>query len=125
HTEDFCFPATVVVKPESTEDVSVVMKWANQHEIPVIPIGGRTGLSGGILATKGGIGLSLERLNKIIHIDENNWQVITEPGVITEILQNAVAEKGLFSPVDSSSKGSCFIGGNVAENAGGARAVKY
>lgn len=125
HTEDFCFPPTVVVKPESTEDVSVVMKWANQHEIPVIPIGARTGLSGGILATKGGIGLSLERLNKIIHIDENNLQVITEPGVITEILQNAVAEKGLFYPVDPSSKGSCFIGGNVAENAGGARAVKY
>ena len=125
HTEDFCFPPFVVVKPENTEDVSAVMKWANQYEIPVIPIGARTGLSGGILATQGGIGLSMERFNKIIHIDENNLQVTTEPGVITEVLQNAVAEKGLFYPVDPSSKGSCFIGGNVAENAGGARAVKY
>lgn len=125
HTEDFCFPPTVVVKPENTEDVTAVMKWANQHEVPVIPIGARTGLSGGILATQGGIGLSMERFNKIIHIDENNLQVTTEPGVITEVLQNAVAEKGLYYPVDPSSKGSCFIGGNVAENAGGARAVKY
>src|SRR5690606_13432480 len=72
-----------------------------------------------------GIGLSLERLNQIIKIDEQNLQVITQPGVITEVLQNAIAEKGLFYPVDPSSKGSCFIGGNIAENSGGARAVKY
>ena len=69
--------------------------------------------------------LSMERLNQIEKIDEQNLQVITQPGVITEVLQNAVAEKGLFYPVDPSSKGSCFIGGNVSENAGGARAVKY
>src|SRR6185295_18684865 len=72
-----------------------------------------------------GIGLSMERLNKILEIDEQNLQVTTEPAVITQVLREAVAEKGLFYPPDPSSQGSCWIGGNVAENAGGARAVKY
>lgn len=125
HTEDFVFPPSILIKPASTEEISAVMKIAFQYEIPVIPIGARTGLSGGILAVHKGIGLSLERLNKIELIDEENLQVITQPGVITEVLQNAVAEKALSYPVDPSSKGSCFIGGNIAENAGGARAVKY
>lgn len=125
HTEDLVFPPNVVVKPASTQEVSTIMKIAYEYQISVIPIGARTGLSGGILAVKQGIGLSLERMNQIEKIDEQNLQVITQPGVITEVLQNAVAEKGLFYPVDPSSKGSCFIGGNIAENAGGARAVKY
>lgn len=125
HTEDLVFPPSIVVKPASTEEISIIMKLAFEHSIPVVPIGARTGLSGGILAVHKGIGLSLERLNKIEKIDEENLQVITQPGVITEVLQNAVAEKGLFYPVDPSSKGSCFIGGNIAENSGGARAVKY
>ena len=125
HTEDLVFPPSIVVKPASTQEVSAVMKVAFEYAIPVVPIGARTGLSGGILAIHKGIGLSLQRLNKIEKIDEENLQVITQPGVITEVLQNAVAEKGLMYPVDPSSKGSCFIGGNIAENAGGARAVKY
>lgn len=125
HTEDLVFPPSTVVKPASTQEVSNIMKVAFEYAIPVVPIGARTGLSGGILAIHKGIGLSLERLNQIIKIDEENLQVITQPGVITEVLQNAVAEKGLLYPVDPSSKGSCFIGGNIAENAGGARAVKY
>ena len=125
HTEDLVFPPSVVIKPKSTQEVSAIMKLAYEYEIPVIPIGARTGLSGGILAVNKGIGLSLERLNNIEKIDEDNLQVIVQPGVITEVLQNEVAEKGLFYPVDPSSKGSCFIGGNIAENAGGARAVKY
>lgn len=125
HTEDLVFPPSIVVKPASTQEVSDIMKVAFEYEIPVVPIGARTGLSGGILAVHKGIGLSLERLNKIEKIDEENLQVITQPGVITEVLQQAVAERGLFYPVDPSSKGSCFIGGNIAENAGGARAVKY
>lgn len=125
HTEDLVFPPSIVVKPASTQEVSAIMKLAFEYEIPVVPIGARTGLSGGILAVHKGIGLSLERLNKIEKIDEENLQVITQPGVVTEVLQNAVVEKGLMYPVDPSSKGSCFIGGNIAENAGGARAVKY
>jgi glycolate oxidase len=124
-TEDFVFPPNVVVKPSNTLEISEILKLANQFKIPVVPIGARTGLSGGALSVQGGIGLSMERFNKILHIDEQNLQVITEPGVITQVLREAVAEKGLFYPVDPSSMGSCFIGGNVAENSGGARAVKY
>jgi glycolate oxidase len=124
-TEDYVFPPHVVIKPSSAIEISEILKIANQYKIPVVPIGARTGLSGGALSVQGGIGLSMERFNKILTIDEQNLQVITEPGVITQVLREAVAEKGLFYPVDPSSMGSCFIGGNVAENSGGARAVKY
>lgn len=125
HTEDLLFPPLVVVKPATSQEVSAIMRLANEDNIPVVPIGARTGLSGGMLSIKPGIGLALERMNAIIDIDERNLQVTVEPGVITQVLQEAVLEKGLCYPVDPSSKGSCFIGGNVAENSGGARAVKY
>lgn len=124
-TEDYNFPPAVLVKPANTAEISAILKVANEHFIPVTPIGGQTGLSGGALSIHKGIGLALERLNKIIEIDENNLQVTVEPAVITQVLREAVAEKGLFYPPDPSSQGSCWIGGNVAENAGGARAVKY
>jgi glycolate oxidase len=124
-TEDYVFPPAVVVKPANAHEISEIVKIANQHQIPVTPIGGRTGLSGGALSIHQGIGLSTERLNKILNIDEQNLQVMVEPAVITQVLREAVAEKGLFYPPDPSSQGSCWIGGNVAENAGGARAVKY
>lgn len=125
HTEDLLFPPQVVVKPSTPQEISEILKLAYSHGIAVTPIGARTGLSGGMLSVYGGIGLSMERFDKILSIDEKNFQVTVEPGLITEILQNEVAKKGMFYPVDPSSKGSCFIGGNVAENAGGARAVKY
>ncbi|WP_447637822.1 FAD-binding oxidoreductase [Flavobacterium microcysteis] len=124
-TEDYVFPPSVVLKPASAEEISAILKLANEYKIPVTPIGGKTGLSGGALSIHQGIGLSMERFNKILHIDEQNLQVVVEPGVVTQTLQEAVLEKGLFYPPDPSSRGSCFIGGNVAENAGGARAVKY
>ncbi len=124
-TEDLSFPPQVVIKPANTQEISEILRIANQYKIPTTPIGARTGLSGGALSVFGGIGLSLERLNKILEIDENNLQVIVEPAVITQVLREAVAEKGLFYPVDPSSMGSCSIGGNIAENSGGARAVKY
>ncbi|MBX7095729.1 MAG: FAD-binding oxidoreductase, partial [Flavobacteriales bacterium] len=124
-TEDFNFPPSAVVKPRSASEVSLVLKYANEHAIPVTAIGSKTGLSGGALAVYGGIGLSTERLNRILEIDEKNLQVTVEPGVITQVLQEAVIEKGLFYPVDPSSRGSCSIGGNLAENSGGPRAVKY
>ena len=124
-TEDLIFPPNVVVKPANAEEISQVMLLANAHQIPVTPIGAKTGLSGGALSVCGGIGLSMERLNTIVEIDDKNLQVTVEPGVITQVLQEAVLEKGLYYPVDPSSKGSCFIGGNVAENSGGAHAVKY
>ncbi len=124
-TEKLLYLPEVIVKPATTDEVAAIMKLCNQHIIPVTPRGGGTGLSGGALPQLGGVLLSTERLNKIIQIDERNLQVITEPGVITEVLQNAVKEKGLFYPPDPSSKGSCFIGGNIAENSGGPKAVKY
>jgi glycolate oxidase len=124
-TEDYVFPPNVVLKPANTKEISEILKVANEYKIPTTPIGARTGLSGGALSIYQGIGLSMERLNKIIEIDEQNLQVTVEPAVITQVLREAVAEKGLFYPVDPSSQGSCWIGGNVAENSGGARAVKY
>ncbi len=124
-TEDLCFPPEVVIKPSSTKQVSDILKFCNENNIPVTPIGGRTGLSGGALSIHGGVGLSMERFNKILFIDEKNLQVTVEPGVITQVLQEEVAKLGLYYPPDPSSRGSCFIGGNLAENAGGPRAVKY
>jgi glycolate oxidase len=91
----------------------------------VTPRGAGTGLTGGALPHLGGLVIAMERFNQILDIDERNLQVTTEPGVITEVLQNAVKEKGLFYPPDPASKGSCFIGGNISENSGGPKAVKY
>jgi glycolate oxidase len=124
-TEDLHFLPDVVLKPETAREISEVMKICNQYKIPVTPRGAGTGLSGGALPHLGGVLLSVERMNKIILIDERNLQVTTEPGIITEVLQNAVKEKGLFYPPDPSSRGSCMIGGNIAENSGGPKAVKY
>ncbi len=124
-TENLFYEPEVVLRPINTEQISAIMKICHQHRIPVTPRGGGTGLSGGALPHLGGVVLSTERLNQIIEIDERNLQVTTEPGVITQVLQEAVKEKGLFYPPDPSSKGSCFIGGNIAENSGGPKAVKY
>jgi glycolate oxidase len=124
-TEDLNFPPSAVLKPTCVDEVSKIMLYCYDNEIPVSPAGARTGLSGGALPTHGGILISMEKFNKILKIDENNHQVTTEPGVITQVLQEAVKEKGLFYPPDPASKGSCFIGGNVSENSGGPKAVKY
>lgn len=124
-TENLHFLPDIVIKPRSAAEISAIMKICNEHKIPVTPRGAGTGLSGGALPHLGGVLLSMERMNLIVEIDERNLQVTTEPGVITEVLQNAVKEKGLFYPPDPSSRGSCFIGGNIAENSGGPKAVKY
>lgn len=124
-TENLHFLPDVVIRPRTAEELSAVMRTCNEHRIPVTPRGAGTGLSGGALPNLGGVLISTERMNSILHIDERNLQVTTEPGVITEVLQNAVKEKGLFYPPDPSSRGSCFIGGNIAENSGGPKAVKY
>ena len=124
-TENLHFLPGLVIKPRTVGEVSAIMKICNEQHIPVTPRGAGTGLSGGALPQFGGVLLSTERMNSILDIDERNLQVTTEPGVITEVLQNAVKEKGLFYPPDPSSRGSCFIGGNIAENSGGPKAVKY
>jgi len=124
-TEDLVFPPEVALTPRNTQQVSQVMKYCFEENIPVTPIGSQTGLSGGALSVYGGVGLSTKKMNAILELDEKNLQLIVEPGLITEELQNAAIAKGLFYPPDPSSKGSCSIGGNLAENAGGPRAVKY
>ena len=124
-TENLHFLPDIVIKPRTTKEISEIMLICNEHKIPVTPRGAGTGLSGGALPHLGGVLLSMERMNTILEIDERNLQVTTEPGVITEVLQDAVKEKGLFYPPDPSSRGSCFIGGNIAENSGGPKAVKY
>ena len=125
HTERLHYNPSVVVKPRKPEEISALMKLANTHLIPVTPRGAGTGLSGGALPHLGGLVIAMERFNSILEIDERNLQVTTEPGVITEMLQDVVKEKGLFYPPDPASKGSCFIGGNISENSGGPKAVKY
>lgn len=124
-TENLHFLPDIVIKPRSANEISEIMKLCNEHKIQVTPRGAGTGVSGGALPHLGGVLLSMERMNAILEIDERNLQVTTEPGVITEVLQNTVKEKGLFYPPDPSSRGSCFIGGNIAENSGGPKAVKY
>lgn len=124
-TEDLHFTPDIVIKPRTAEEISAIMKLCNEKRIPVTPRGAGTGLSGGALPHLGGVLLSTERMNEILEIDERNLQVTTEPGVITEVLQNAVKAKNLFYPPDPASRGSCYIGGNIAENSGGPKAVKY
>ena len=124
-TEDLSYPPEVVLKPKTTEEISKIITYCNDKLISITPCGARTGLSGGSLPIKGGIALSTERLNSIIEIDERNLQAKVEPGVINQVFRDAVEEKGLFYPPDPASKGSCFLGGNLAENSGGPKALKY
>jgi len=115
----------VVVKPTTVDQIAKIMRIANAEQIPVTPRGAGTGLSGGALPVHGGILLSMEKFNKILELDERNLQATVEPGVINQVFRDAVEAKGLFYPPDPASRGSCFLGGNLAENAGGPRAVKY
>lgn len=115
----------VVVKPRTAEEISEILKIANKEFIPVTVRGAGTGLTGGALPVRGGIIISMERFNKILEIDTRNLQATVEPGVINEVFQNKVKEHQLFYPPDPASKGSCFLGGNVAESSGGPKCVKY
>ena len=125
HTEDLVHVPAIVVRPASTQEVAAVVRLCGEYDVPVTTRGAGSGLAGGCLPVRGGVVLTTERLNAIVEIDERNHQVRVQPGVITEELQDAVAERGLFYPVDPASRGWCTIGGNVNTNAGGPRAVKY
>ncbi len=124
-TENLFFLPEVVLVPSDVHQISKIVAYCNAKRIPVTVRGGGTGLSGGALPVFGGVIISMHRFDRIIQIDENNLQVIVEPGVITQVLQESVIAKGLYYPPDPSSRGSCFIGGNIAESSGGPRAVKY
>jgi glycolate oxidase len=125
HTEDLYHMPEVVVKPKTADEVAAIVKVCYEHHIPITPRGAGTGLSGGALPVYGGVVIAMSRMNQIHDIDERNFQVTVEPGVINENLQQAVKEKGLFYPPDPASKGSCFLGGNIAHASGGPRALKY
>jgi glycolate oxidase len=115
----------VVVYPTSTEQVVIAMETARQEGLPVVPRGSGTGLSGGSVPAQGGMVLCLTRMNRILEIDEENLTATAEAGVITLDLFNAVSVKGLFYPPDPGSQKISTLGGNVAENAGGLRGLKY
>jgi glycolate oxidase len=104
-TEDYYFEPQWVCLPSNTDEVCAIMQLAYKLRIPVTTRGGGTGLAGGALPVQGGIVLSMERMNRILHIDEENLQVTVEPGVITEILQDTLKAKGLYYPPDPSSRG--------------------
>jgi glycolate oxidase len=119
------FPPQVAVLVESAEDVRKVFAIASRHRVPVVPVGARSGKSGGSLAIHGGIAVSTERMNRILEVSAEDLVARVEPGVITGVLQGEVEKLGLFYPPDPNSLDICSLGGNVAENAGGPRALKY
>ena len=125
HGREYSSFPEVVVQANSAAEISEIMKLANKARIPVTPRGAGSGLSGGAVPVLGGIILSLERMNRILEIDRENLVAVVEPGVITNDLNNRVQQEGLFFAGYPMSLETCFVGGNVAENAGGGRAVKY
>jgi len=116
---------SVIVFPTSVEHVQEIVLYANAHKLALVPSGGRTGLSGGAMATAGEIVVAFDKMNKILDFNAIDRQVVCQPGLVTEALQNFAEEQQLFYPVDFASSGSSQIGGNVATNAGGIKVIKY
>ncbi len=114
-----------VILPKTAEEISAIFKIVNKHLIPLVPRGAGSGYTGGCIAIEGGIVMSMEKFNKILEIDTENNLIIVEPGVITKTIQDTVEKLGLIYPPDPASAAFSTIGGNIAENAGGLRAVKY
>lgn len=116
---------SAIVFPKSTEEVVRLVQWARAEKMALIPSGGRTGLSGGAVALKGEVVVSMQKMNRILEFDEFDQTVEVEAGVITETVQKFAEEKGLLYPVDFAARGSSQIGGNVATNAGGIKVLRY
>lgn len=125
--ESHCAPVLpqAVVFAHDREDVVRTLRWADEHGVPVTPVGARTGKSGGSIPVQGGIALSLERMDRILAFSPEDGTIEVEPGVVTGRVMEVVEEAGFFYPPDPNSWESCTIGGNIAENAGGPRALKY
>ncbi|HWB33367.1 MAG TPA: FAD-linked oxidase C-terminal domain-containing protein [Acidobacteriaceae bacterium] len=122
---NFRVEPSAVVLPRSAEQVQAVVQICAKHKVPFVARGSGTGLSGGALPAEGGVVISFARMNRILEIDIPNQRVVVEPGVINQHVTDAVAEHGYFYAPDPSSQSVCTIGGNVAENAGGAHCLKY
>src|SRR6056297_3368301 len=123
--EEYAHMPEVVITPTTAQQISEVMKLANKHLIPVTPRGAGSGLSGGAIPVFGGILLSVEKMNKVIELDVDNMVIVVEAGMVTNDLAQMVEEKKLFFAGYPMSLQTCYIGGNIAENAGGGKAVKY
>ncbi len=115
----------MVAWPRSTEDISAMVRYASERNLPIVPRGAGSGMTAGSVPSTGAIVLSTERMNHILDVDEQNLTCVVEPGVINGRLQRALSGVGLFYPPDPASMNFCTLGGNVAENAGGPRALKY
>ena len=114
-----------VIRPRTAEEIAAIVKLANREMIPITPRGAGSGLSGGAVPQHGGIVILIDRMNKIIEVDHDNMMAVVEPGVVTNELSMALLDEGLFYPGYPMSLETCYIGGNVAENAGGGKAIKY
>jgi len=123
--EEYAHPPEVVVLPTTTDHVAAIVKLANHHHIPITPRGAGSGLSGGAIPHLGGILITLERMNQLIELDLANMTITVEAGMVTNDLAHTVAEHGLFFAGYPMSVETCHIGGNIAENAGGGKAIKY
>ena len=123
--EQYAHFPDVVVMPRETEQVARIVQLANQNHIPVTPRGAGSGLSGGAIPVYGGIVIAFEKMNRILEIDTQNMMVTLQPGVVTNEVNEKIKDKGLFFAGYPMSVETCYIGGNLAENAGGGRAVKY
>src|SRR5947199_2069510 len=121
---DRCTP-DIVVMPASTEDVATIVKIAARHNIPVVPRGAGTGLSGGAVPIYGGIVIAFARMNRILEVDYDNLRAVVQPGLVNLHLSNALNPQGFYYVPDPSSQRSCTIGGNVGENAGGPHTLLY
>lgn len=124
-SEEYAHMPEVVITPKSAEQISKVMKLANKHLVPVTPRGAGSGLSGGAIPVFGGILLSIEKMNRVLEVDYDNMMIVVEPGLVTNEINSIVDEKGLFFAGYPMSLLTCYIGGNIAENAGGGKAIKY
>lgn len=124
-TRQFPVAPSVIVMPKTVAEVQAVVELANEIPFKLVPSGGRTGLSGGAVATDGEVVLVLDRMNRILDFNAADRQVTCEAGVVTEQLQQFAESQGLFYPVDFASSGSSQLGGNVATNAGGIKVIRY
>ena len=124
-TRQFPVAPSVIVMPKTVAEVQAVVELANEIPFKLVPSGGRTGLSGGAVATDGEVVLVLDRMNQILDFNAADRQVTCEAGVVTEQLQQFAESQGLFYPVDFASSGSSQLGGNVATNAGGIKVIRY
>src|SRR5690554_2066477 len=116
---------SVVLLPETIDEVQEIVRLANEHDIALVPSGGRTGLSAGAVAARGEAVVAFDRMNKVLAFDPYDRAVTVQPGVITQQLQEYAEQQGLFYPVDFASAGSSQMGGNIGTNAGGIKVIRY